>query len=125
MRPHALALTLLGLGACAAAPQAHETRPAPSARCGAATWYGYRGEPVCAALADRVIAGEHRSCDEDSDCALVHPGASCVEQAASAADVERYRALAPACTDPAGGACPPSEPVCIEGCCETRPLGVR
>ncbi len=93
---------------------------AQPAACGDVEWGGYRGSPSCAALAQRLIRGTDRACATDADCALVHPGASCREQAAATAHVARYRSEPVACTDPAGGPCPAAVASCVEGCCVAR-----
>lgn len=94
---------------------------AQPAACGDVAWGGYGGDPRCAALARRVIHGADRACAADADCSLVHPGASCREQAVATAHLEAYRSQEASCTHPAAGPCSPARVMCSSGCCvQTR-----
>lgn len=113
MRLAGALLLLAGLGGCAQGVASAQA----TTSCPTIPWGGWTGEPRCAALAARPILGRDRACTTDADCALVHAGASCREQAASVSSVTRYRAMDVACTAPTAGPCNPAVARCASGCC--------
>lgn len=108
----ALLVSLVAEGCVPSAPAS-----AQSSACGDVAWGGWSGSPSCRALSERVIPGTDRSCRQDADCATVHAGASCREQAVRRERAAAYEAMPAACTDPAGGPCPPRHAACVDGCC--------
>ena len=86
--------------------------------CQSITWGGFNGTPECAGIAASVIQAQHRTCLQDSDCALLAANA-CSAHAVNAQALPAYSNHPPPCNHPLAGMCIPVpwRAVCQQGCC--------
>ena len=120
MRARRLAAQLLAAAAALALPAAcgRDAGFPNTGMCQTVAWGGWNGSPDCAGIAASVIAAEHRTCNQDADCAIVG-ASSCSAHAVNLGAADSYRAYPPPCGHPLAGMCPPAlwRAVCQQGCC--------